>query len=85
MYFTARANADRLKALQRVYVGLYVPRCAHRWARCAGVQVRRARAVSIPGNRLIFFTRLPLRRHAVTTPADARSIIPNGSTVTVAL
>jgi len=24
VYFTARANADRLKALQRVYVGLYV-------------------------------------------------------------
>ena len=24
MYFTARSNADRLKALQRVYVGLYV-------------------------------------------------------------
>jgi hypothetical protein len=24
VYFTARANADRLKALQRVYIGLYV-------------------------------------------------------------
>ena len=24
VYFTARSNADRLRALQRVYVGLYV-------------------------------------------------------------